>query len=60
MPSSERQRELRRRRKRKKKLGLWKKRAEKATPSNKAVIAERIRQITPGAETIIRNWGLAE
>lgn len=56
----ERQKELRRRRKRKQKLQVFKRRLEKATPSEKAVIAGKIRNMTPGAEVIIANWGLEE
>jgi len=58
--ASERQRELRRRRQRKKKLGLLKRRCEKASASQKAAVAETIRRLTPGAETIIKNWGLED
>ncbi len=50
---SERERELRRRRKRLKKMTLIKKRAEKASASEKEVLAAKIRRITPGAEGLI-------
>lgn len=53
MPASERQRELRRRRKRSKKLGLIKKRVEKANPTEKAEIASKLRAMTPGAQVLI-------
>ncbi len=56
--SSERERELRRRRKRKHKLGLIKKRAEKATASEKEVLAAKIRRMTPGCEQVISAMGL--
>lgn len=56
----ERHRELRRRRKRKQKLKVLKRKTGKATPSEKAIIAGKIRNMTPGAETIIANWGLEE
>lgn len=56
----ERQKELRRRRKRKNKLKIIKRKLEKATPSEKAVLAGKIRNMTPGAEVIIANWGLEE
>jgi len=60
MGSSERQRELRRRRSRKEKATKWKKRAETATVSEKAHIAEKLRRLTPGAEELIQRWGLEE
>jgi len=58
MPGSERQRELRRRRHRAKKIPALKKRAEKASASEKKVIAAKIRALTPGAEAIIKELGL--
>lgn len=56
----ERHKELRRRRSRKKKLKIFKRKADKATPSEKAVLATKIRRMTPGAEVVIANWGLEE
>lgn len=56
----ERQKELRRRRKRKQKIKIMKRKLEKATPSEKAVMAAKIRNMTPGAEVIIANLGLEE
>ena len=58
--SSERQRELRRRRHRRVKIDKLAKRAEKANASEKAVIAEKIRQLTPGYAVIIDKLGLEE
>ena len=58
MPGSERQRELRRRRHRKRKVPLLKKRAEKATASEKKVIADKLRSLTPGSGEIIEQLGL--
>jgi hypothetical protein len=58
MPGSERRRELRRRRHRRKKMPKLKARAEKASPSDKKVIAEKIRSLTPGAGSIIEALGL--
>ncbi len=55
---SERERELRRRRSRKKKMTLITKRAEKASASEKEVLAAKIRQMTPGAEELIKRLGL--
>ena len=58
MPGSERRRELRRRRHRKKKVKMLKNRAEKASASGKSEIADKLRQLTPGASQIISNLGL--
>jgi hypothetical protein len=57
---SDRHQEIRRRRKRRQKLSLYKKRLKKATVSERGVIAEKIRKMTPGAEIIIAAWGLEE
>jgi hypothetical protein len=56
----QRQRELRRRRHRKKKLTILKRRSAKATASEKAHIAAKIRKLSPGGEVIVANWGLEE
>lgn len=58
MAASERQRELRRRRHRKVKLAVWKRRAAKASASEKEVIATKVRKLTPGAEQVIENLKL--
>jgi hypothetical protein len=55
---SERERELRRRRKRKKKIELLRKRVEKASSSEKEVLAAKIRNMSPGAEELIKAMGL--
>jgi hypothetical protein len=55
----ERTRELRRRRHRKVKLTNLKRRAEKASKSEKAVIAHKVRRLSPGAEQLITAWKLA-
>lgn len=57
---SDRHQEIRRRRKRRQKLNLFKKRLKKATVSERSVMADKIRKMTPGAETIIEAWGLEE
>ena len=57
---SDRHQEIRRRRKRRQKLSLFKKRLKKATVSERTVIADKIRSMTPGAEVIIEAWGLKE
>lgn len=53
MPGSERRRELRRRRHRLEKVNHIKKRAAKASASEKVVLCEKLRKLTPGAETLI-------
>lgn len=58
MPLSERNKELKRRRHRRKKLTLLAKKVEKG--GDKAEIAAKIRLLTPGAEVLIKNWGLEE
>lgn len=55
---SDRAQEIKRRRHRRQKLAKYKARLKKATASEKAMIAEKLRQMTPGAEVIIANWGL--
>ena len=56
--SSERERELRRRRKRLKSVTKIKKRAEKASASEKEVLARKLRGVTPGAEILIERLKL--
>ncbi len=60
MPGSERQREIRRRRKRLKSLNQFKAKLGKASNSEKAEIARKLREMTPGAEKLIADWQLAE
>ncbi|MFN6128703.1 MAG: DUF6800 family protein [Planctomycetota bacterium] len=55
----ERARELRRKRHRKVKLSTLKRRAEKASKSEKAVIAQKVRRLSPGAEQLLAAWKLA-
>ncbi|HAN98243.1 MAG TPA: hypothetical protein DCQ98_12795 [Planctomycetaceae bacterium] len=57
---SERQRELRRRRHRRVKLQKLASRAAKASSSEKAVLAAKLRGLTPGAEDLIIRWGLED
>ena len=59
MTISERKKEIKRRRKRAEKLTKLKKRLPKATKSEQVEIARKVRDITPGAEVVIANWGLA-
>ncbi|MBN1910465.1 MAG: hypothetical protein JW818_12045 [Pirellulales bacterium] len=58
MGISERGKEIKRRRHRRKKLALLSKRLEKATVSETASIADKIRKLTPGGEVIIAKWDL--
>ena len=58
MPISERGKEIKRRRHRRKKLELLAKRLKKATVSEKVLIAEKIRSLTPGGEVIIKAWDI--
>ena len=60
MPSSERQKEIKRRRHRRKKMTQFAAKLEKATVSEKAVMAEKLRALTPGAEEIIDRWELVK
>jgi hypothetical protein len=55
---SERKRELRRRRHRTKKVATFAKKLAKATVSERAVIADKLRSLTPGGEQIVINWDL--
>jgi hypothetical protein len=55
---SERAKEIKRRRHRRKKLDVFQRKLKTATTSEKQVIAEKLRNMTPGAETIIQNLKL--
>ena len=58
MGCSERQKELKRRQHRKEKVDKLKKRAAKASASEKAMIADKLRKLSPGAETLIQQMEL--
>lgn len=60
MSCSERQKEIKRRRHRRKKVAKLKGRAASASVSEKAVIAGKLRDLTPGAEVIIGELELEE
>lgn len=60
MGCSERRKELKRRRGRKKKISQVKRRSANASVSEKAHLAAKIRNMTPGAESIIESLGLEE
>jgi hypothetical protein len=55
---SERKRELGRRRHRRKKVKIMARKLASATVSEKAVIADKLRNLTPGGEVIIESWEL--
>lgn len=56
---SNRGKEIKRRRHRRQKLVKLATRLKKAKESEKALIADKIRQLTPGADVILGSWGLA-
>ncbi len=56
--SSERERELRRRRKRRKSVTKIKARSQKASGSEKELLAGKLRSLTPGAEELIQRLKL--
>ncbi len=60
MSCSERRKELKRRRHRREKLNIYLRKLKKATVSERAVIAEKIRNLTPGGDVIVANLGLVE
>ena len=60
MSICERKKELKRRRHRKKKLTVLIRKLQKATASERGIIAEKIRNLSPGAEEIIKRLGIAE
>jgi hypothetical protein len=55
---SDRKQEIKRRRHRRKKIEHFKRRLKKATTSEKGVIAEKLRKMTPGAEQVIEQLGV--
>ena len=56
----ERRKEIKRRRHRRKKMASFERKLKKATVSEKVVITEKIRALSPGADKIIANLGLKE
>ena len=58
--ASEREKEIKRRRKRRKQIAQLRARAAKATGSEKQVIADKLRNMTPGYQTLIDSMGLAK
>jgi len=57
---SNRMKEIKRRRHRKQKVAKFQTKLKKATTSEKQVMAEKLRKMTPGAEALIARMGLAE
>ena len=57
---SERHKEIKRRRKRKEAITKIAKRAEKASATEKSVLAAKLRRMTPGANEIITRLGLGD
>ncbi|MEZ6115809.1 MAG: DUF6800 family protein [Pirellulaceae bacterium] len=57
---NERHKEIKRRRHRKKKVAQIKRRAAKATASEKEVLVRKLRGLTPGAEELIQSMSLIE
>ncbi|MFH1919939.1 MAG: DUF6800 family protein [Planctomycetota bacterium] len=58
MPLSERRKEIKRRRHRRKKLGQLARRLGKATVSERATIAAKVRSLTSGGPGIVKDWEL--
>lgn len=57
---SNRMKEVKRRRHRRQKLAKFQSKLKKATTSEKLAMAEKLRRMTPGCETLIARMGLAE
>jgi hypothetical protein len=57
---SERRKEIKRRRKRRAKVTKLKGKIEKASVSEKTVIAEKLRDMTPGADVLIARYALED
>ncbi len=55
---SDRKQEIKRRRKRAKAVQHFKAKLKKATTSEKGVMADKLRKMTPGCEVVIENLGL--
>ena len=58
MPSSERRKEIKRRRHRRKKVAQFAKKLPKATVSERATMADKLRNMTPGGQAIAKAWEL--
>ena len=58
MPSSERHKEIKRRRHRRKKIAQFSQKLSKATVSEREIIADKLRSMTPGGQVIVDQWKL--
>lgn len=58
MSCSERQKEIKRRRHRRKRVAQFASKLPKATVSERAAMAEKLRGMTSGSEVIIERWEL--
>ena len=58
MPISERRKEIKRRRHRRKKVTQFARKLAKATVSERAAIAQKLRNMTPGGQVIVAAWDL--
>ena len=58
MSISERKKEIKRRRHRRQKMNVLERKLKTATVSERGVITEKIRALTPGCEEIIQRWDL--
>ena len=58
MPISERKKEIRRRRNRRKTYAAIKAKLPTADAATKTKIAEKLKKLTPGADELIKAWGL--
>lgn len=57
---SDRMQEIRRRRNRRRKYKKLAAKLQKATSAERAVIAAKIRNMTPGCNVILERWGLVD
>jgi hypothetical protein len=58
VPCSERRTELRRRRHRRKKIATFARKLPSATVSERQAMADKLRNLTPGAQIVIERWEL--
>jgi hypothetical protein len=58
VPCCERRKELKRRRHRRKKVAQFARKLPKATVSERATIADKLRSMTPGGQEIVDAWEL--
>lgn len=58
MPISERRKEIKRRRHRRKRVSQFARKLPNATVSERAVIADKLRSMTPGGQVIVDAWEL--